>query len=77
MDKPCIKKQKERPYKYSNFAWCSCGHNSVDHGWWGFFLGRFTRSKCDDCTCSKFDYIGQYTYGNIDDVPLCDDNDNN
>ena len=76
MTEPCIKKQKDKPYKWSKFAWCSCGHNAVHHGFWGSFFGRFTKSECDDCACEKFDYIGQYTYNSIKDVPLCKENDN-
>jgi len=72
--KQCIRKQETKPFVYSNWAWCSCGHNAIHHNW-GTVFGRYCKGACKDCVCSKFDFIGYYTYDTIDKVPLCTEND--
>ena len=75
MTEPCIKKQPAKPYNYSTWAWCSCGHNAIHHNY-GVVFGRYSKGACKDCTCSKFDFIGDYTYDTINTVPDCKDEKN-
>lgn len=61
---------KPKPYR---FDYCKCGHTWGKHGW-RYII--FSDGKCRKCVCDRFKSIGKFSVTEIEDVKVCNEENN-